>query len=338
MRGKGMLLAAAVAAAILLTAVFYLYVFRGGGQAPGAQTQQPPVVTIGTLRGGVSSLDVIKALRLDRKHGFVAKVVYFTKTLDLKNALAHGDIDVAIIPAEFVAKLREQGVDAVILAVDFYQNQAVVARRGVDATSIGQLYGKRLGVFLPTGTYAMFRAYMEAIYGKDPEKAFKLVNAPPPQLVQAFQRGDVDAVVLWEPFVSKLVAEYGGHIVVEYKRLWERWGGHVGDNGVMIVYAARGDWARSHSGLVEKLLAARAEAAEKWNSDKQLALKVLATQYGLSKEAGELCWSRVRMETAKTLTKSLEENIVAVWRLARQGGYIHSNPAELAKGAFWQAG
>ena len=339
MRARGMLLAAAAGAAALLVAVaaFFAYTQSSKSAETAAGGGGLPVVRVGTLRGGVSSLDVVKKLGLDGKHGFRAKVVLFTKTLDLAAALSRGDIDVAVIPAEFVAKLREKGADVVILAVDFYQNQAVVARNSTGARSLEDLYGRRVGVFKPTGTYAMFRAYMEALYGRDPEKAFRLASMPPPQLVEAFRRGDVDAVVIWEPFVSKLVAEYGGRIVAEYSSLWRRWGGHVGDNGVMIVYAARGAWARSHPGLVEKLLAARAEAAEAWNRDKALAASVLK-QYGLGEGAAELCWRRVRMETARTLTRSLVDNIVAVWRLARQGGYITGDPERLAEGAFWQAG
>ncbi len=345
--GRGMLLAAAAAAAALLLAVYALYL---SGSSPATQETKatsasptqgsatpPPVVRIGTLRGGVSSLDVIEKLGLDARHGFRLEKVLFTKTLDLASALSRGDIDVAVIPAEFVAKLREKGSDIVIIAVDFYQNQAVVARKDVDAKSIEDLKGRRLGVFKPTGTYAMFKAYMSTVYGLNAEEAFKLASMPPPQLVEAFKKGDVDAVVIWEPFVSKLVAEYGGHIVVSYSDLWRKWSGHVGDNGVMIVYAARGDWARSHPGLVERLQAARAEAAEAWNRDKGLAADVLK-DYGLSTGAAELCWKRVRMETEKGLTRSLVENILAVWRLARQGGYIAGDPERLAEGAFWQAG
>ncbi len=295
------------------------------------------VVRIGTLRGGISSLDVISMLRLDEKYGFRLEVVLFSKTLDLANALARGDIDVAVIPAEFVAKLREQGSDIVIVAVDFYQNQAVVARSGVDAGSIEGLYGRRLGVFKPTGTYAMFKAYMKSLYGADPEEVFKLADMPPPQLVEAFQRGDVDAVVIWEPFVSKLVKEYGGYIVVDYSTLWRKWGG-PGASGVMIVYAARSEWAYNNQELVEKLQKARAEAAREWNNNRELAIRVLEEDYGLDREAAGYCWERVRMEETEKLTKSLVENILAVWRLARQGGYITGDPESLARGAFYEAG
>jgi NitT/TauT family transport system substrate-binding protein len=315
---------------IVLALLAYQSLLMGGGS-------EKSFVRIGTLRGGISSLDVMRELGLDEKHGFKLEVVLFSKTLDLANALARGDIDIAVIPAEFVAKLREQGTDVVIVAVDFYQNQAVVVRSGVEAKSLEDLYGRRLGVFKPTGTYAMFRAYMKALYGADPEEAFELASMPPPQLVESFQRGDLDAVVIWEPFVSKLVKEYGGRIVVDYTTLWRRWGG-PGDSGVMIVYAARGEWARENPELVEKLQKARAEAAREWNNNRELAIRVLQEVYGLTSEAAEYCWERVRMEEAEKLTGILVENIVTVWRLARQGGYIAGGLEDLAKGAFYGAG
>ena len=303
-------LTAAIIAAVVAAALVYT-LHKGGGATPAAASPSKtasaatagtaaeglPVVRVGTLRGGVSSMDAILALKLDERYGFRLEPHYFTRTLDLANALLKGDIDVAIIPAEFVAKLRGRGSNITILAVDFYQNQAVVVRRGVNATSIEQLRGARVGVFQPTGTYAMFLAYMKSIYHIDPESYFELVKQlPPPQLVQAFARGDVDAVVIWEPFVSKLVGELGGRILVSYRQLWRMWKGHVGGNGVMIVYAANARWAWSHPGLVEKLLKARSLAAREWNSNETLALNILERDYGLKPGAAKLCWERLKME------------------------------------------
>ena len=327
LRAQGRWLAALAAAVVAV--VLLALVLRGGGGEEGG------VVVVGTLRGGVSSLDLITGLGIDNALGFKVKPVYFTKTLDLRNALEKGDIDVAIIPAEFVAKMREAGSDTVILAVDFYQNQAVVVRNGVNATSLEDLRGRRLGVFRPTGTYAMFKAYMKTLYNIDVENYYKIVDLPPPQLVEAFHRGDVDAVVLWEPLVSKLVSEAGGRILVEYRQLWSRWSGHVGDNGVMIVYAAQKSWAEKHRGLVEKLLKARARAAAIWNSEPETVERILTEKYQLSREAAKLCRERLHMEEAETVTGELAKNIEAVWTLARLGGYINADPAQLAKGAFW---
>ncbi len=328
-------LTAVVATVAALVALSYIAHVWGGSVQQSREAYGSYVVRVGTLRGGVSSLDVIVVADLSSKHGVQIEPLLFTSTLDLANALSRGDIDVAVIPVEFVAKLREKGVNVTVLAVDFYQNQALVARKGL-AESVSDLRGRPVGVFKPTGTYAMFRAYMRVVYGVDSENYFKLVNMPPPQLVQAFQRGDVDAVVVWEPFVSKLVADYNGSIVVDYGMLWKEWSGHVGDRGVMVVYAARAEWAYGHPQVVERLLQARSDAARLWNTNETLAVSILVENYGLSKGAAELCWQRLRMEEAVHLTDSMVRNIIAVWELAREGGYISSSPEELAgPGAFW---
>jgi len=340
---RGLVIAALVVVAVVVVGLAYVYTQRSpspGGATTAVQTATTqagtPTVRVGIIRGGISSLDVILSMHLDERCGFKVEPILFSATLDLANAIAHGDVDVAIIPAELVGKLRESGSNITILAVDLYQDQAIVVREGSGIASIADLGGRRVAVYKPTGTYAMFKAYMKAIYGIDVEGNLTLVDAPPPQIVQAFQRGDVDAAVVWEPFVSMLVADYDGRILASYEQLWGNWSGHVGGNGVMVVYAARAGWAAEHGDLVEKLLEARSEAARLWNTNETMALAILEGNYGLSPGAARLCWERLRMEDSPTLTSGMVDNIMAVWRLALEGGYLHESPDRLAPGAFWQ--
>ncbi|RUM47452.1 MAG: hypothetical protein DSY37_02400 [Hyperthermus sp.] len=321
------LLAGLIAVIVLVAAAAYLAHHAG-------KTREENIVRIGTLRGGVSTLDVILEEKLDAKNGFTIKPLYFTRTLDLANALEKGDLDVAIIPVEFVAKLREKGLDIIIIAVDFPQNQAIIASNKSSIKSLSDLRKARIGAFKPTGTYAMFTAYMKTLEGFNPDPS--TVNMPPPQLLQALARGDVDAIVVWEPLASKAVAEMGGRIIATYGELWRQWSrGKWGDNGAMIAYAARGEWARKHPDLIARLQEARATAAKQWNNNPQLAEKILIEKYGLTPKAAELCRKRLRMVEEKWVTREMAENIKAVWTLAKQGGYIKTSPEELAREAFW---
>ncbi len=320
---------AAVAATVLLALALVAFLFWSKGPSTSC-------IVVGTLRGGVSSIDIVERLGLGEKYGVHVKVVRFQSTLDLANAFSRGDVDVAIIPAEFVARLRERGVDAVIAAVDFYQNQAIVARKELSSAGLESLFGKRLGVFKPTGTYAMFRAYIKLLYGADVEKTFTIVNLPPMQLVEAFSRGDVDAVVVWEPLVSLLVAEHGGHIVTSFQDLWSKAMGS--GSPVMVVYAVRKEWAEANSKLLEALLRARSEAAHLWNTNLSLAKQILADLYGVAGRAAELCWKRLRMVETVWVTRDQAESVIGVWKLAKLGGYISTDPEELARGAFLSAG
>ncbi len=329
-RGVVIALVAAIAA-LAVSLYFAIYYLQGSGIVE---------VKIGTLRGGVSTLDVIVYKRLDEKYGLKVEPVYFTATLDLANALIHGDVDVAIIPVEFVAKLRQMGHDVVVLVVDFYQNQAIVVRQDLNIESLEDLRGLRIGVFKPTGTYAMFRAYVVGVFKvMEPEELDSMtINLPPPQLVQAFERGDVDAVVVWEPLVSKLVMDYEGKIAFSFRDLWSMWLGNTSLRPVMVVYAALREWVENNRDIVEKLLTARSEAARIWNNDGRTALKILMEEYGLSREAAEFCWKRLRMEEALRLTRDMVEGAMMVWRLAKLGGYIEVEPEEIASGAFLAGG
>ncbi len=291
-------------------------------------------VRVGTLRGGVSSLDVIEYLHLDKETSIRVKVIRFTATLDIANAIARGDIDVAVIPVEFVAKLWERGYKVGVIAVDFYQNQAVIARGNVNAKTLEDLEGMRIGVFTPTGTYAMFRAYTRIIYHKEPLEMFKIVNLPPTQLVEAFARGDIDAAVVWEPIASMLVADYGGKIVVTFQQLWRRVLGKTTLKPVMIVYAARLDWARKHEHELKTLLELRSRAAHLWNTNRSLALRILEEYYHLTPRAAQLCWSRLHLVEAVNLNKPLEESMRMVWNLAWRGGYLPYNPSRIPDTIF----
>ncbi|RSN77697.1 MAG: hypothetical protein DSO07_09535 [Thermoproteota archaeon] len=267
-------------------------------------------IVVGTLQGGISTLDLMPDV----------DVRYFDKTLDLAQALMRGDVDFAVIPAELVAKIRMMDSDVKIISVDMMQNQAIVVK---DISSLEGLRGKRIGVFTPTGTFAMFSSYMSALNITD----FKLVDKPPAQLIQAFQKDEVDAVVIWEPYVSKLVG-MGGKILVTFRDLW-RICGLKGDP-VMVVWAAR---PGIDADSVNKVMKMREKALSEWGNE-TLVVRVMMDKYGLTAEEASFMYKRV--EIVKTgLDEDLKRSIREVWYLAWRGGYIQRDPSEIGEDAFW---
>lgn len=276
-------------------------------------------IKVGTIQGGISTLDLIPKEELKR---LSVDVIHFSRTLDLANALARGDVDLAVIPAELVGKLKEQGEEVYIVDVEMFQNQAIVGRGG----SLRAALKGRVGVFVPTGTFSMFKSYMKELYGLNVEE-LNLVDAPPPQLLEAFSRGEVDAVVIWEPFVSKLIVEMNGTILASYEELWHKWSGSE-QPGVMIV------WAASKKGMnspIQGVLEARKEAAKRWGSE--YAKARLMEKYGLSEAVAESVLKRVKVWKGG-LTDELKENIREVWRLAWEGGYLEKDPSSIWEDVF----
>jgi len=322
----------AILALVAIVAIIGVWLVWGHQSVSG----EKPVIRAGTLLGGISTLDVMESEKLGEEYGFALKVYRFHKTPEILAALERGDIDVAVIPAEMAAKLLEKGVRLKIIAADMYQNQAVLS---MDPTikSIGDLVGRRVGAVVASGTYRMFKAYVKLAYGVEvsesggSQKSIHVVNLEPGAMVSALERGDVDAIVAWEPIVSKALAK-GAHIVEDFTSLWRRVGGK--ELPVMLVYAARESWVESNPDLVKKFVEARLEAAKIWIREKSVVVSLLEKLYHLSKKEADILYSRVKI-VDRPLDATIVNSIKDVWKLAWTGGYLSKDPASIPDTVFY---
>ena len=267
-----------------------------------------------TIQGGISTLDLMEG-----KVSWL-KVIRFDKPLDVAQALSKGEVDVAVITAEMYAKFALRGGNLKIIAVDMLQNQAIIG----NVDGVEGLRGKRIGATTASGTFAMFKAYMKLLGIND----YQVVDLPPPQIPIALKRGDVDAVVAWEPLVSKLLAS-GQKEVASFMELWSKFSK---EKPVMLVWVATDEFARSN--MVSELVKMRDEYAKRWG---ELAPSVLKEMYGLNDQEVKTLMDRVVIWTG-----TLEEakgGVLQVWKLARDGGYLRASDQDLerlAERAFWR--
>ena len=268
---------------------------------------------IGTIQGGISTLDLIEADWITVKR--------FDKSLDLAQALSKGEVDIAVITSEMYAKFALKDKSLRIIAADMLQNQAVIG-----VSDLKELRGRKLGATTASGTYAMFISYAK-LSGLNPDE-IKVVDAPLPQLVQALERGDIDAILCWEPLASKLIAK--GYKHIDFSYLSEK---YAGGDVVMLVWVAREEILSKPE--LREFLKLRNDAAERWESDAPSKLKKL---YDLNDKEIKVLMSRVKI--ARGDLKNYEDGIVAAWRLALMGGYLEDESLidQLVKRAFWEGG
>lgn len=323
----------------LLIIVVGLLVIAAGYPLLSGLLGSKETVRCATLEGGISTLDILEDAAIDAKYGFDAEVIRLQKTPDILAAVAKGDVDIAIIPAEMAAKLLQDGVDIVIIAVDMYQNQAILAVKD-DIKTVDDLVGKRVAAVLASGTYRMFKAYLKMAYnievtedtGVNPNSV-TAINSPPGVVITALERGDVDAIVIWEPLVSRALVKASAHVVADYDDMWRA----LGEEGspAMLVWVARKDFVEANPGLVEKLVKARRDAAITWVEDEEYTVSVLEKLYGLEPEVAEKVYERVKINT-DLLTNDLVENIRKVWGIAWAGGYLKDDPKWISETVFYR--
>ncbi len=335
MSGKASAVIAIVVIVLVVAAGFYVAKRSGEESASTASY----TVRAATLQGGISTLDIIEDQKLMEKHGYNLEVLRLQKTPNILQALVKNDTDLAVIPAEMAARLIQDGENITIVAVDMLQNQAILVRGDSTIQSPEDLKGKLVGAVVASGTYKVFKAYMKTVYnitvveGEKPQDGvITVLNVPPGSILDALKQGDVDAVVIWEPFVSLGVSE-GMRILVSYSDLWRQAG--LNGDPVMLVWVARADFALKHPDALKAFLAARNEAARMWISNETLVLRVLSSLYNLPEDAGRIMYERTAIVTGN-LTDTLVRSIRSEWWLAWQGGYLASDPGTIGDTVFYR--
>ncbi|MCE4627537.1 MAG: ABC transporter substrate-binding protein [Desulfurococcales archaeon] len=327
--GASRVVVAIIVLLVLAAGVYYGFSKRGGSMY---------TIRAATLQGGISTLDIIEREGLLESRGYGLKVMRLQKTPDIIAALVKNDTDLAVIPAEMAAKLVEEGHDIVIVGVDMLQNQAILVANNSNLTSPEDLQGKLVGAVLPSGTYKLFKAYMKVVYnltvveGEKPSPGvITAVNVPPGSILNSLERGDVDAVVIWEPFVSLGLAR-GDRILVSFQDLWKKAG--VEGEPVMLVWVARADFAEKHPDALNAFLSARSEAASMWVANRSLVIGMLMDLYKLPADAANILYNRTVIVQGY-LTEDLVKSIRSEWWLAWRGGYLEKDPASIPDSVFY---
>ncbi|WP_297507387.1 ABC transporter substrate-binding protein [Thermococcus sp.] len=297
----------------------------GANSSPGsgATSSELPTVRAATLLGGISTLDIMEAKGFDEKNGFRVKVLRLGKTPDIIAALKNGETDFAVIPAEMAAKLAQSGVDIKIIAVDMLQNQAIIGKEKMEPK---ELKGKKIGAVVASGTFKLFQAYMKVLYNITPED-YTVVNVPPGSIEDSLR--DVDAVVIWEPIASQLMAK-NYTVIATFSELWDeaRAKGIVNGPAVMLVWVVRGDFLKEHRDLVDAFIKAQLDSARYWKANPDETKAILKNLYHLDQKTLEILYTRTFVNDGK-LDEGLILGIKSEWKLAYLGGYLEKDPSGL---------
>jgi NitT/TauT family transport system substrate-binding protein len=113
------------------------------------------------------------------------------------------------------------------------------------------------------------------------------------QTLDTFKAGQIDGAWVPEPFVSRLVTEYGGKILVDERTLWPD-----GKYDTTVVIVRKG-FADAHADVVKKFLEAHIETIDALNADPSGAQTTVNEAIGkitgktLKPDALKSAWSRL---------------------------------------------
>lgn len=200
------------------------------------------------------------------------KLVEMPSASDVRQQLLDHNLDAGMLTLDEVVSLVSEGLDLrIILVMDLSDGaDAVLAQPPID--SLDQLKGKRIGVELSAVGAVMLESLLEKAHLSRDE--VQLVNLTVDRHAEAFRKGEVDAVVTFEPTRSQLLAE-GAR---------ELFNSHQIPGRIIDVLAVRGDSLPAHHKDLHALVAAHFQALHRLRDAPGKALPLIAPRLGIGPE------------------------------------------------------
>ena len=196
---------------------------------------------------------------------------------DLNTGIASGSIDLGLGGSSTTVAAIAQGLPAeVIWIYDIIgDNEALVVREGSDIQSVEDLVGKTVAApFGATTHYHLLAAL--GIANVDPESV-TVLDLQPPDMLAAWQRGDIDAGFVWEPTLAQMI-ELDGRVLISSRQLAAE-GFVTGD--IAIVHQ---EFASSYPDLVTQYLANQDRAVRYYREYPEESAAAVARQFGISEQ------------------------------------------------------
>jgi len=187
-----------------------------GGTAQAALIERPaPLPAPITLTVGAATVAHLAPLTFMgddlRALGIEMKRVDFVRYADARTALAAGSLDLATVGPADVPIAVSQGITSLVALMGVgSQAKYPVVRQGLKVESWADLEGKRVAVAPASAVWFQFVATLQEQGVPYTKLSVVNIQGAGSNFDQALKRGDVDAIVTWEPFESTpLIEGYG---------------------------------------------------------------------------------------------------------------------------------
>jgi NitT/TauT family transport system substrate-binding protein len=267
---------------------------------------------------------VIKANRIDDEHGLRIEFA-FTTPDNYNTEFASGHYQVGASAALLSEALRQERKVDVTYLFNLFDYFTAVVTSDPGIRELRDLPGHSLAAATGTTNHAMFEWF--AGRAELDLREVDLINQTTAGLSTMALIGRADAVELWEPAYSSLVATKPDIRTLDIGiGRWER---HFGTAQIPYLgLAAHAGWARENPGAVAKLYEIYAAAAAWTTANPEAAAKIIAkaTPRGKAASLTTLIEDQERLRLNVAPAAELASGIEAVFEAGRETGYLADTP------------
>jgi len=229
-----------------------------------------------------------KALGLAEKKFPGIKVSWkqFDSGRDVNTAIAAGSIDFGLLGTPPGAAGVARGLPYKVYYFHdiIGTSEALVVKAKSNIKSLQDLKGKKIATtFGSTSHFSLLSALrIEGIKATD----LTILDLQQPDLIAAWQRGDIDGGYVWQPTQSKLVSS-GGVVITDSGRLAQK-GAITGEFGVVL-----NAFSEKYPQIVADYIAVLDEAVKKYRDDPKGSAQALSKELGLSAQDSQKAMTEI---------------------------------------------
>ncbi|SDB82055.1 taurine ABC transporter substrate-binding protein [Acinetobacter boissieri] len=176
---------------------------------------------------------------------------------DVVTALASGDVAIGNIGSSPFAAAASRGVpiEAFLITAKLGSSEALVVQQKSGIKQPSDLIGKTIAVpFVSTTHYSLLSALKHWNISED---QVKIINLRPPEIIAAWNRGDIDAAYVWEPALNKV--KETGQVLVDSEQVGQ-WGAPTYD-----LWVVRKDFAEKNPEFLKSFVSTTLNQLDKYN-------------------------------------------------------------------------
>jgi len=249
-----------------------------GGLAGGALDAAPAAaqgrpITIGYQEQPDWLLYVARDHKLFEKAGLSPTFVKFDGGLPIVEAMRAGTLDLASIGSVAFLVGLSQGLDLTMIGInpEGAYGEGLVVRRDSDIRTPTDLKGKRVGLLV--GATAQFGFLMMLRQHGLRLDQVTVVDMTPEAQVRALAARQIDAAMVWEPWMHRMIQAADARIVETE--------GNLGIYTNVDCYSVRRDWLKTNRDTALRFLRALVAANDAVSKDHRVAYEAWAREVGL---------------------------------------------------------
>jgi NitT/TauT family transport system substrate-binding protein len=201
---------------IVISSIAIMIMLSSFSRAP-VQAQSLQTVNIATAAAGQSGYiaALIDAKGIAAKHGLKINNLMMDFT-EAANALKLGRAIASAMQPSTAVNLLKSGTDIRLIAPQIWSGNSWLVKKDSPYKSLADLKGKKIGNFARvTGAY-FFSAVIAKEKKLDIEKDFQSIPAETGALIALLERGEVEAINMFEPHTTRLVLSDKYRVLLDF--------------------------------------------------------------------------------------------------------------------------